>query len=419
MKKLTALFLALALILSLTACGGKTENTPATETASEGSGETTDGKTIKMAAIYGFTGSGAQLATTTKRAIELMVQNLNESGGIKNFDGAKLEVVYADNQSSEDLSKTTAERVLEDEDILFMLGAGSSALLIPMLPVLEKLHVPVLTNNSADSITEQGYKYVFRVGDKSGTIAEFKMDFYKWLGEEKGYDLDKIGLLYVDTDFGISAAKSAQTNYDKIGTIIVDQNFPADVADMSALVTKCKDAGVEIVDFTGEIQNSKLFYDTMEAMNYHPLVIGSGGANLIDFARGLGDNCIGVTLSSAMAIDQKNVVESEELTGLINQYYEIYAEYPDENALYAMTEMMVAIDALERASEPTREAVRDAIAESEVPAFTWNKPVTFDETGNNTGASWIVAQWKKNDDGAYYLSCVYPEDAANYEFIDP
>ena len=83
MKKLTALFLALALILSLTACGGKTENTPATETASEGSGETTDGKTIKMAAIYGFTGSGAQLATTTKRAIELMVQNLNESGGSK------------------------------------------------------------------------------------------------------------------------------------------------------------------------------------------------------------------------------------------------------------------------------------------------------------------------------------------------
>ena len=418
MKKLSALFLALVLIFSLAACGNNAEDSA--DDGASGSEESSDGSTIKMAALYGFTGSGSQVATSCKNAIDMMAANINENG-IANFDGAKLEVVYGDNQSNEDVSKTTAERVLADEDILFCIGAGSSALLIPMLPITEKLHVPVLTNNSGDSITEQGYQYVFRCSDKSGTIPEFKTSFYQWLGDEKGYDLNKIGVLYVDYDYGISAAESAEVNYGKVGTIIESESFPADISDMSALITKFKASGVEIIDFTGELQNAKLLFDTMDAMNYHPLVIGGGGGIAQnEFATGLGDACIGVCSSVAFTIDQKNIVESEQLSGFIDQYYDLDGMYPDENAMFAIVEMLVAWDALEAAEEPTREAMRDAIAASQTEGFTWNQPVTFDETGNNTGASWVVAQWRKHEEtGVYYLSCVYPEEAAYYEFIDP
>lgn len=416
MKKLLSLFLATALTLSLAACGQTKTETPNDNEEQSG----TEGvETIKMAALYGFTGSGSQVAASCKNAIDMVAANINETG-IKNFDGAKLEVVYGDNQSNEDTSKTTAERILADQDILFCMGAGSSALLIPMLPITEKLHVPVLTNNSGDSITEQGYQYIFRCSDKSGTIPEFKTSFYKWLGDEKGYDLNKIGVLYVDYDFGISAAKSAQENYSKVGTIIESESFPGDISDMSALITKFKSSGVEIIDFTGELQNAKLFFDTLDSMDYHPLVIGGGGGIAQnEFATGLGDSCIGVCSSVAFTVDQKNIVESERLSGLIDQYYETYGMYPDENAMFAIVEMLVAWDALESAAEPTREAMREAISTSQTEGFTWNQPVTFDETGNNTGASWVVAQWRKNDNGVYYLSCVYPEDAAYYEFIDP
>lgn len=419
MKKLTALFLVTALIFSLAACG-KTESEPPTGNDGTQGNQTPSENSIKMAALYGFTGSGSQVAVSCKNAIEMVVSNINETG-IQNFDGAKLEVVYGDNQSNEDTSKTTAERVLADEDILFCMGAGSSALLIPMLPITEKLHVSVLTNNSGDSITEQGYQYIFRCSDKSGTIPEFKTSFYRWLGEAKGYDLNKIGVLYVDYDFGISAAKSAAENYSKVGKIIESESFPGDISDMSALITKFKSSGVEIIDFTGELQNAKLFFDTMDAMNYHPLVIGGGGGIAMnEFATGLGDSCIGVCSSVAFTIDQKNIVESDRLSGLIDQYYELYGMYPDENAMFAIVEMLVAWDALESAAEPTREAMRDAIKASQTEGFTWNQPVTFDETGNNTGSSWVVAQWRKHEEtGIYYLSCVYPEDAAYYEFIDP
>ena len=142
MKRAFALLLVLSMMFSLSACN--TSDAPEEETA-----DTPSGETIKMAAIYGFTGSGSQVATSCQNAIDLVVSNINETG-IENFGGAKLEVVYGDNQSTENVARTTAERVLEDEDILFCIGAGSSALLIPMLPVTERLHVPVLTNNSGD-----------------------------------------------------------------------------------------------------------------------------------------------------------------------------------------------------------------------------------------------------------------------------
>lgn len=87
--------------------------------------------------------------------------------------------------------------------------------------------------------------------------------------------------------------------------------------------------------------------------------------------------------------------------------------------MFAIVEIPAAWDALKIAAEPP-EAVRDAIKASRTEGFTWNKPFTFGETGNNTVSSRVAAQWRKHEETVICcLSCVYPEDTAHYQFIDP
>lgn len=160
------------------------------------SAETAYPETVKFAAIYGFTGSNATTANYNQEAIDFMVDYINDNGGIASMNGAKIEVVYGDNTSDTTVCVTVADRVFSDESVMFALGAGSSTLLLPMLPSVEKYQVPILTNNTADFITEQGYRYVFRCNIKGSQEAGHKTDFLNWLIAEKGYSADIFDLCW-------------------------------------------------------------------------------------------------------------------------------------------------------------------------------------------------------------------------------
>ena len=148
-----------------------------------------------------------------------MVDYINDNGGIASMNGAKIEVVYGDNTSDTTVCVTVADRVFSDESVMFALGAGSSTLLLPMLPSVEKYQAPILTNNTADSITEQGYRYVFRCNIKGSQEAGYKTDFLNWLIAEKGYSADKVAVIYSDTEQGRSAGNAAKEMYESIGAI--------------------------------------------------------------------------------------------------------------------------------------------------------------------------------------------------------
>jgi branched-chain amino acid transport system substrate-binding protein len=400
-----------ALLMMILSCGGG---------SSQESGSAGGVKPIKMAAIFGYTGAGSTTAGPYTQGIETMVDIINQEGGIKSLGGRPIEIVKADNQTDESLSRTIAERVLADDEIMFAVGAGSTALLLPMLPVTERLQVPILTSNSGNSITESGYKYVFRTCNQIKYINETRVNMLKWLSAEKGYNLGKIGMLYLDNDFGQSQAKGASVYYEAVGKIAVMEAYPQGISDMSSLITKLKATGIEVLDFVGDLQECKLLYDTLDAMNYHPLVVGGGsGLSQIEFAKAMGDAAIGIIGASNFTVDQSNIVKDPELMKPIENYLAKYGEYPDENGLLGMSQMFVARNALESLKELTRENLRNAISKSVTKSFYFTGPIAFDETGNNNTARWVMTQWMKNSaNGKYYMGCIFPQEAGTTGLIE-
>ena len=148
MKKNWVYVIVLALMLVLTACGD--------ESGSSSSGGS-DGDTIKIGTIWDVTGGGSALGVPERNGFNLLVKQLNENGGI---NGKKLEVIEADNQSDETKSLTEAKRLINQENVLAIVGGSQSTTSLAIVPAVQEAKVPYIANGSARSIIN-GNEWVF------------------------------------------------------------------------------------------------------------------------------------------------------------------------------------------------------------------------------------------------------------------
>lgn len=112
-------------------------------------------------------------APTPRTVTDLAVAKINEKGGIdiagKNY---KLGVRYYDDESTPARGTELAERLIQQDDVKFMLGPYSSGLTKAILPVVEKHKVPMVEANGASrELFTKGYRYLFAVLSTSDNIS--------------------------------------------------------------------------------------------------------------------------------------------------------------------------------------------------------------------------------------------------------
>lgn len=433
MKKIIALILTAVCLLSLVACAtssGETQNTtePAskenTETASPNTAESTaneDVPVVKIGQITNLTGPGAQGGSWHQIAAQVFCDYINENGGIKSLGGAKLEIVVADGQSDSTQIKTATQRLLEDDEICAVMSNDGSNYTVALCPLFEKYEVPCVTMNYANAVTESGYQYVFSLAAKSSTIGPLQIDYLKWLKEKYNYNTDKVALIYVDTEYGTNNAAGCRATIEGSGLeLVLDEAYPPDITDASALVTKIIQSGAEAVFATTQYQDSKLIFSTMKAMDFSPVIVGGGQGMLTSqMIDALGEDVIGVCSTAEFNWEQKNNYENEELMMLLDRFCEVSGEpFAPENAMGSFNSCMVIVDALECCGSTDRNVLRDAIRESNIQCFAVGGPIHFDETGLNISATTnVIVQWQDMD-GQLTPRLVYPEEFASGSFID-
>jgi branched-chain amino acid transport system substrate-binding protein len=128
---------------------------------------------VRIGAVLPLSGPFADSAKDVKRVYDLYQKQLNAGGGFKSLRGAKVELVYVDAQSKPEVSRATAERLALRHDISALIGPVYSPLAVTMAEVAEKHKIPhVIDAAIEDSLTEKGYRYVFRSGPRSKDFGE-------------------------------------------------------------------------------------------------------------------------------------------------------------------------------------------------------------------------------------------------------
>lgn len=412
MRKLTrVLAFALVLVLiggMLTGCNqaGKEENASASPTeAKQAQGDNLD--TIKIGSIHPLTGAMAYEGQQMVYGQEMIIDMINEAGGIKSMGGRKLELVAGDSQGLADVAASTAERLINDGCIA-LTGCYNSAATMTATQVAEISEVPfVISISSSMELMIRGYKWSFRIQPNTQV---FVKNFIKYLGEIKTDDMKTLGIIYEDSITGYTTAKYVMDNVDKTGLKLVGSiPYSATTTSLSAEVTKLQQLKPDVLLPISYYQDgAMMFREILERNMSFKLVIGIVNAAFYDkrFIDEFGSNTDGiVNINYAFDLTQGPGKE------LADKFKAKYNQDIQPSTLYACYSIWVLADALERAGTDDNEALRKALSETNYKDDLMTfESIKFDETGENINAAGVMIQVQ----GGKSL-IVYPEEYAQTE----
>ncbi len=381
---------------------------------------------IRIGSIYPLTGPIASSGLRSKHAIETALDVINNqydmdipfarTTGIPNLKGAKLEIIWGDSQASPEVGKTEAERLITKEKVPLILGAYQSGVSKAASFVAERYKIPfVCAESSSAELTERGLKYFFRLAP---TDAEDSIAFFNFLEEmkKKGKQVDKVALVYENTEFGVHAAGEAKKQAEKRGfKIVADIAYPFKSTDVKSEVLKIKAAKPDVILQASLLGDMMLFAKTYKELkvNFNANLSYCGGYHDPSFVLNLKKDAeyfMGQCTFSPDFINKKPVL------GKINEMYKKRSGVDfDGVTIEAFTAVLVIADAFNRAKSTDPEALVQAIRTTDLKTPTLpGDAVKFNEKGQNMK---IISAISQIQEGKYRV--IWPEDIAAKEMVWP
>lgn len=381
-------------------------------------------KTIKIGNVEPLSGPSASVGVQGKQAREMAVEEINAAGGIKSLGGAKLELVYADSKSDPTVGVTETERLINTEKVNLMTGCWNSAVTYPATQVAERYGIPFVVPVAVrDTITERGFKNVFRVAAKDSWWVRDQFRFLKDMQEETGVKLKTIAFVFENGDWGTGFAEKWRELAKKDGyQVVLDEPYPSTATDLTPVVTKLKSANPDIVMLVSNAADAILLTNNMTEMQVKPKVVLASGGGHADpkFLENTGDNALGFFDE----VEWNTDVNKPGATATNAKFKKKYGYDLTGESVDAYTSMFVIADALERAASADPAKVRDALAATNLtkgPAMIVSYDgVQFDETGQNRNAGIVIVQ-VANVNGTPERVTVWPKIArrAGYAPVFP
>lgn len=387
-------------------------------------------KTVKIGAIFPLSGNAASAGVHAKAAIETAVEIINngnpalgnlpvtKNAGLKGLGGAKVEVVFADNQGSPATGQNQALRLITEEKVVALTGAYQSGITLTASAIAEKYAIPYVNGESvAANLTERGFKWFFRTTPVAGDFARIYLDFLKEM-KAGGQKVDNVALVHENTEYGTSVANVITALFKENGLPIAqDIAYSANTTDVQSQVLQLKDKKPDVVIMISYTSDAILYAKTFQALDYKPPMMIADNAGYSDPStlKAVGKSIQGIFNRSSFAIGAAGTP-----TYLINEIYKKKSggDDLDDTAARQMQGFFVLVDAIDRAGSTEPAKIQAALKATDLKPdqlIMGYKGVKFDEKGQNVLAAGLVIQLQ---DGENYVP-VWPKQLAKTAPVFP
>ncbi|UXJ66935.1 substrate-binding domain-containing protein [Lysinibacillus fusiformis] len=239
MRKHWFWFLLVMAAVLLVACSEKdTKEEAADAETSDGETKavTAEGGTIRIGVLASLTGALESYGKQTQRGFDLGIEYA--TGGTMEVNGKKIEIIYEDTETKPEVAVQKATKLLEDDQVDFLVGSSSSGDTLAVLPLAEEYEkIMVVEPAVADSITGSEFnEYIFRTGRNSS------QDAYAAAAAIAGEGV-KIATFAPDYSFGWDGVNAFKTAAEKLGAEIVLEEYADPAAtDFTSNLQKVMDA---------------------------------------------------------------------------------------------------------------------------------------------------------------------------------
>src|SRR3978361_1009882 len=320
-------------------------------------------KTVKIGKILPLSGNAASAGTHGKAAIETAVEIINAGKGglgnlplpnhdrLKGLGGAKVEVVFADNQGSPAVGQNQALRLITEEKVVALAGAYQSGITLTASAIAEKYGIPFVNGESvAANLTERGFKWFFRVTPVASDFAKIYADFLDDM-KATGAKTDNVALVHDNTEYGTSVASVITSAFKEKGkAIALDIAYAVNATDVQGQVLQLKEKKPDVVIMIAYAPDAILYAKTMQALDYKPPMIIADDSGYSDpsFIKAVGKISQGAFNRSSWSVGAPG-----SPTALIAEMYKKKSgDEMDDTAARQMQGFFVLADAIDRAGSP-------------------------------------------------------------------
>src|ERR1700754_4935703 len=386
-------------------------------------------KTVKIGAVFPLSGNAASAGIHAKFAIETAMDNINnahpelgnfplaKNAGLAGLGGAKVDVVFADNQGSPATGQNQTLRLITEEKVVALTGAYQSGITLTASAIAEKYGIPFVNGESvAANLTERGFKWFFRVTPVASDFAKVYFDFLTDM-KATGAKTDNIAIVHDNTEYGTSVASVVTSAFKEKGvTIAQDISYAPNATDVQSHVLQLKEKKPDVVIMIAYTSDAILYSKTMQALDYKPamMIADDSGYSDPSFIKAVGKISQGVFNRSSWVVGPPG-----SPTAIIaDMYKKKSGDEMDDTAARQMQGFFVLCEAIDRAGSTDPAKIQAALKTTDLKPdqlMMGYKGVKFDDKGQNILAAGLMIQLQ---DGENYVA-VWPKDGAQKDPVLP
>lgn len=351
------------------------------------------GETIKVGGIGELTGDIPAVGASFKNAAEMAVAKVNEGGGL-DVCGKKypVEFVLEDNAGKADQSASAAQKLINQDNVVAIIGPNASRYAIPASEIAESSKVVLISpwsTNPKTTINEktgEPKQFVFRAAFidpfQGRVVAKFAKENLK---------AAKAAVLYdVASDYNKGIAEYFKETFEQGGgQVVAFETYTTGDKDFTAQLTKIKDAAPDVIFLPNYYSEVPLQIQQAHRLGITVPFLGSDSWGSAELVKLCGTECESYYFSTHYAADNATPVAKN----FIDAYKAKYGTTPDDVAALTYDSFGLLWTAIQAACKTDRQSVRDALAK--IPEYAGVTGVMkFQEGSGDPVKSAVILQIK-------------------------
>jgi branched-chain amino acid transport system substrate-binding protein len=327
------------------------------------------------------TGAYANFGEQMFQGAAQAVKDINAKGGVL---GQPLKLEIGDDACDPKQAISVANQFV-NRGVVFVSGHFCSGSSVPASAVYQEEGIVMMSFSSTNpKLTEQGFGNIYRVcgrDDQQGPVAA-QMIVKRFKGK-------KVAILHDRTGFGKGVADSVKKRLNELGVkeTLYEAYTPGE-KDYSALVTKLKQAAVDVIYLGGYHTEGALILRQAREQNLMATMVGGDGFAVSEFPAIAGKAADG-TLFTFTPDPRKDAANKKVVERMRAGGYE-----PEGYTLYSYATIQVFAQAAAAAKSTEAKDINKALHAGKFDTLLGK--IEFDKNGDPKAPGYVFYEWRNN-----------------------
>jgi branched-chain amino acid transport system substrate-binding protein len=313
-------------------------------------------KEIKIGLITPLSGDVKTFGESVRNSFLIAVEEANARGGVA---GMKITHVIQDDKNDATEAANVANLLVNQERVKAIVGSVTSKATIPVSDIIQSAKIPTIsptaTNPKVTVADGKRKDYMFRAcfidPFQGAVMAKFSRETLK--GKNAAILFD------ASNDYSKGIAEVFRDAFRKQGgKVAAFESYGKDDVDFSALLTKVKASGADVLFLPDYYNKVGLIAKQVQEKGLKVRMVGPDGWDSPDLVKIAGSAIEGGYFSNHYSPDDKR----PEVVAWVKKYKEKYGQVPDAFGTLAYDATNLLLEAIRKAGSDDPKKIRDALA---------------------------------------------------------